>query len=238
VILIQRGKNSLGKAMDKNVPVVPGGYILIARKLFESDLMNKPHLYIKLWVWMLHKANFKDRDKLKRGQLFTTIEEMRKVMGYRIGYRTVTPTKDEIRSAYEAFTKATMITTAKTTRGMIITICNYEHYQNMKNYEAHNEPHNENTAKPTDAPHYTERKIKNVRNIRPTIEDVSLYCRERNNGVDPHQWLNHYTANGWKVGKNPMKDWKAAVRTWEKNKLKFSLPQTPADDLFAGGHHA
>lgn len=51
----------------------------------------------------------------------------------------------------------------------------------------------------------------------PTIEEVKEYCAERKNGVDAERFVNYYTANGWKVGKNPMKDWKAAVRTWERN---------------------
>ena len=49
----------------------------------------------------------------------------------------------------------------------------------------------------------------------PTLEDVKNYCLERKNKVDPDKWHSWYTANGWKVGKNPMKDWRAAVRTWE-----------------------
>jgi len=52
---------------------------------------------------------------------------------------------------------------------------------------------------------------------RPTIEDIVAYCKERGNTVDPQAWMDHYTANGWRVGRNPMKDWKAAVRTWEQN---------------------
>ena len=52
---------------------------------------------------------------------------------------------------------------------------------------------------------------------KPTIEEVAAYCKERGNGVDTQQWYDFYTSNGWKVGKNPMKDWKAAVRTWERN---------------------
>ena len=52
---------------------------------------------------------------------------------------------------------------------------------------------------------------------KPTIEDVIAYCQERNNNVDPEKWFNYYESNGWKVGKNPMKDWKAAVRTWERS---------------------
>lgn len=51
----------------------------------------------------------------------------------------------------------------------------------------------------------------------PTLEEVKEYCAERKNGVDAERFVNYYTANGWKVGKNPMKDWKAAVRTWERN---------------------
>jgi len=52
---------------------------------------------------------------------------------------------------------------------------------------------------------------------KPTIEEVKAYCIERKNQVDPQKWIDHYTSNGWKVGKNSMKDWKAAVRTWEKS---------------------
>ena len=51
----------------------------------------------------------------------------------------------------------------------------------------------------------------------PTLEEVTAYCKERGNGVDPQHFFDYYTANGWKVGKNPMKDWKAAVRSWENN---------------------
>ena len=52
--------------------------------------------------------------------------------------------------------------------------------------------------------------------IKPTVEEVAQYCQERNNGVDPQHFIDHYEANGWRVGKNPMKDWRATVRTWER----------------------
>ncbi len=53
----------------------------------------------------------------------------------------------------------------------------------------------------------------------PTLQEVSTYCQERNNTVNAQQWIDHYTSNGWMVGKNKMKDWKAAVRTWERNNI-------------------
>ena len=52
---------------------------------------------------------------------------------------------------------------------------------------------------------------------KPTREEVAEYCQERGNHVDVDRWFDYYESNGWKVGKNPMKDWKAAIRTWEKN---------------------
>ena len=53
--------------------------------------------------------------------------------------------------------------------------------------------------------------------VKPTLSEIEQYCIERNNNVNAEQFYDHYESNGWKVGKNSMKDWKAAVRTWEKN---------------------
>jgi len=132
--------------------MVPGGYILKARKALESDLMDKPPLWSKLWDWLLLRAEWREGGKLPRGSLLTSVSEMRASMSWLVGYRRVTPTKEEIRSAYEGFVKATMATTAKTTRGMIISITNYSLYQNPKSYEAHSEGHDEGDTKPTVTP--------------------------------------------------------------------------------------
>ena len=74
-----------------------------------------------------------------------------------------------------------------------------------------------------------------TRFIKPTLEDVQAYCQERNKGVDAQKWYDYYSANGWKVGKNPMKDWKAAVRTWERsgsNGGSRSVSFTPYPDEY------
>ena len=69
----------------------------------------------------------------------------------------------------------------------------------------------ESKEKTPDKPAHTKK------DIPPTIEEVKAYCAERKKGVDPKRWYNHYQANGWMVGKTKMKDWKAAVRTWERD---------------------
>ena len=61
----------------------------------------------------------------------------------------------------------------------------------------------------------------------PQVEEVIAYCEERGNNVDAQRFVDYYTANGWKVGKNAMKDWKAAVRTWER---ADAPKETVADD--------
>ena len=72
---------------------------------------------------------------------------------------------------------------------------------------------------------------KTTRFIPPSVEEVSQYCKERGNNVSAERFVDYYTANGWKVGINPMKDWKAAVRTWERNEKTTTLQK---DNELAG----
>ena len=60
--------------------------------------------------------------------------------------------------------------------------------------------------------------INSKRFTPPTIEEVRSYCQDRNNNIDPETFINFYESKGWFVGKNKMKDWRAAVRTWERNR--------------------
>lgn len=60
---------------------------------------------------------------------------------------------------------------------------------------------------------------------KPSIEEIHEYCLNRNNKVDAEQFYDFYESNGWMVGKNRMKDWKAAVRTWEKRAEKEIAPR-------------
>ena len=53
--------------------------------------------------------------------------------------------------------------------------------------------------------------------MKPSLLEIKNYCLERNNSVDFNKFYDYYESNGWKVGRNAMKDWRACVRTWEKN---------------------
>ena len=60
----------------------------------------------------------------------------------------------------------------------------------------------------------------------PTVEEVREYCIERNNGVDPAMFVDFYISKGWKIGNNKMKDWRAAVRTWEAKQREDNASKT------------
>lgn len=67
---------------------------------------------------------------------------------------------------------------------------------------------------------------------KPTIEEIQTYCRERNNTVEASKFFDFYESKGWKVGNSPMKDWRAAVRTWEKSSVSASASRKTAESQF------
>jgi len=154
---------------------ISGGYILLARKLLNSEIMEKPLLFLKMWIWMLLQASFKDHGDLKRGQFFTSIEKMRNAFSYKIGYRIQRPTSKEIRTAYDFLTKGGMTVIMKVTHGVVITILNYDLYQDFLNYEGHNEGHSEGTRRGT-----IPRKKENTGNIynQPALQ-ILAYLNEK-----------------------------------------------------------
>lgn len=62
----------------------------------------------------------------------------------------------------------------------------------------------------------------------PQPEEVAAYCRERGNSVDAEQFCDFYASKGWRIGNQPMRDWKAAVRTWEKRENRTNNPKNAA----------
>jgi hypothetical protein len=75
-----------------------------------------------------------------------------------------------------------------------------------------------NTIKDIDTEGETSQKrhgdVTRKRFVKPTVDEVKAYCQESGYSINAQAWMDHYQSNGWKVGKNSMSDWKAAVRTW------------------------
>jgi hypothetical protein len=90
------------------------------------------------------------------------------------------------------------------------------------------ENENENENKDINRDIKEKKKKKDVVVVPPLRIDVINYCKERNNGINADTFIDFYTARGWIIGKNKMKDWRAAIRTWEqRNKDKPMAPAAP-----------
>jgi len=124
----------------------------------ELSIIKSSTQYIKVWNYLLLKAQHKEYKSLKRGQLYTSIPEIQEACSWYIGYRKVTPSKSQIYQIIdwlrkpndvdnEADMKTSMMTTMKATHGMLINIENYNIYQEPNNYESNEENDNEDGKK-------------------------------------------------------------------------------------------
>lgn len=75
------------------------------------------------------------------------------------------------------------------------------------------------------------KRIKRKIFVPPSVDEVRVYCLERRNGIDPEAFVDFYASKGWLVGKTPMKDWKAAVRTWERSRTGTGRKEDPYADV-------
>lgn len=196
------------------------GYVKIHRKLLQwgwySDCVVKD-----VFLHLIFIAAFKDGEflghQIKAGQAIVSSQKMADELGF---------TRQQIRTALKKLESTKEISQKSTNRFTIVTVENWADYQLQENYDNQQITNNQ----PTDNQQITTSKeCKEIKNnigrfTPPTINEISEYCIKRNNGVDPEKFFNFYQSKGWMVGKNKMKDWKAAVRTWE-DKQKEDKPQ-------------
>ena len=121
------------------MPKIKGGYILQPRVLDESWISKSPPHVREIWLYLLRKANHKDVATygriIKRGQLKTSYRDIIEDLSWSVGFRKESYKKHHCDTAMRLLVKQHMVTTARTTRGIIVTICNYDYYQDPKNYE-------------------------------------------------------------------------------------------------------
>jgi len=116
---------------------INGGFIILARKVLLSELWSKPPLYMKIWVWLMQNAAYIDGWKgLKRGQVKASYNEIAKALTYYVGARKCVPTLRNVRTVLWAFSESHAVSLSGATGGMLITILNYDYYQNPLNYKS------------------------------------------------------------------------------------------------------
>jgi rubrerythrin len=111
------------------------------------------------------------------------------------------------------------------------------HPQEEKNEEREKSPHTPLKEKEArkEEPLYACARTREARFVKPTVEEIAAYCRSRNNNLDAAQIWDFYESKGWLIGKNKMKDWRSAVRTWERRKKDEPSPANVTSSHYHNG---
>lgn len=185
------------------------GWISIHRQLQKHWIWkDKPFSKGQAWIDLIMLANYEDKKIPYKGEVITcergTVNLSISVLAERWGWG-----REKTRKFLRLLEADKMVTVNATRHRTTITIENYTFYNN----------------KPSTKPTTNRQQIDITNNINnnnigrftpPTVKEVAAYCEERGNNISPEAFIDYYSSKGWMVGKNKMKDWKAAVRNWER----------------------
>lgn len=224
------------------------GYIKLHRKFRDWEWYSEPVVKI-VFLHLLITANWYDSrykgHEIKAGQTIITVNGLAEELGFSV---------KQVRRAMEKLERTGEISKKRANRFTVVTIENWSFYQGGDTGEGSQRAMKGQTEGNQRAVKgQTERKATSIykeekeeeeyinsararvrhgdgvsinRFIPPDVPEVKAYCMERGNDVDPERFVNFYEAKGWMVGKNKMKDWRAAVRNWERNGASKSAAQT------------
>ena len=225
------------------------GFMRVSReKVSDFEWLDNPTICY-CFFRLLFKANYKDGRwqgiEVKRGQLLTGRKSLSDELNL---------TERQIRTCLEKLTTTGYIDQQTTNKYTIITICNYDSWQDENNMSDQQNVTQTTNKRPTNDQQTTTIEIsKEIEELKkenerlkeelanaskkkaksfvpPTVEEVSEFVREQGFHFDAIAFVNFYESKGWLVGKNKMKDWKAACRTWEQKRSEnLFAPQSRED---------
>lgn len=230
------------------------GWVSVHRTLQDHWLWeDKPFSKGQAWIDLLMLANHEDSKFLlgnqlveaKRGDVITSEVKLMDRWGW---------SNTKVRNFITLLEKDSMIIKKTDSKKSVLTLTNYSVWQDSKSekkvkkkcdksalevegkcdksaikVQEHtinnsNNSNNSNNVNNSNKDIYVDHKFK-----PPTLDEVKRYCLERKNNVDAEKWHNFYSSKGWMVGKNKMKDWRAAVRTWERGDKQQATPRVDKD---------
>lgn len=177
------------------------GWVKMYRQFDESEIAHKPPHVREIFLWLLRNANHKDTKECKRGQCIRRISDIQDGLCWYSGYRKNIYSKGVCEYAMNTLRELNMVLTSKTTRGLVVTICNYDKYQHQQDTETNTETNKERTR--NEQSHDTINKnVKNDKNVK----EYKIGCewvfspRLKNNSdyIDTvRYWLNTFPEDEW-----------------------------------------
>jgi len=183
------------------------GWIKIHRQILDWEWYSDNNAF-RIFMHLILKANHKEKRykgiELNCGSVITS----RDILSLETGLSV-----QQIRTALDKLKSTNEITIETSSKGTIIQVVNYAKYQ-LSTSESTNEQPTNNQQVTTNKNEKKERSIFKA----PSLEELNTFCLDNNLELNASDFLNYYDSNGWMVGKNKMKDWKATVRRWSKPK--------------------
>ena len=206
------------------------GFIKLHRKICKWEWYQDANTF-RLFIHLLLNANHKrakwQGNEIDRGQLITGLNSLSSQLGLSV---------QQIRTSLFKLKSTSEITVQPTNKFSLVTLINYDSYQTRELIETSAATSQTTNGQQTDNIQSTTNKNvnneKNVKNkdkrfAKPSFDDLEKYKKEKGLAIDSQGFLNHYDSNGWKVGKNSMKDWQATARNWSTRQSGFGNNQQP-----------
>lgn len=204
------------------------GFICLYRQITQWEWYKNPNTF-RLFIHLLLMANYTDGrfegEIIKRGEYVTSLPSLADQTSLTI---------QQARTALDHLKSTGEITDRKTNRYRVITIVNYDRYQldNRQNnsqitgqQQANQQQYNKDNKEKNNIILLSKNKEK--RFTPPTADDIRKYCDEKDIfGFDADFFIDYYESRGWMIGKNKMRDWKAAIRTWLKRDRDRKLEES------------
>jgi hypothetical protein len=186
------------------------GWIKIHRQILDWEWYSDNNAF-RVFMHLILKANHKEKRykgiELNCGSVITS----RDILSLETGLSV-----QQIRTVLDKLKSTNEITIETSSKGTIIQVVNYAKYQLSTNESTNEQPTN-NQQVTTNKNEKKERSIFKA----PSLDELNAFCLENNLILSASDFLNYYDSNGWMVGKNKMKDWKATVRRWSKPKQEY-----------------
>ena len=213
-------------------------YIKLYEQIVNWEWYKNPNVF-RVFLHCLLTANFTDGRfegvDVKRGQLVTSLPSLAKQTSLSI---------QQVRTSLLHLISTGELTSKAYPKYRVITVVKYDEYQ-ADNRQNNSQSTGNQQATNRQSTGNQQQYKNNKKDIKeegidnktpsvfkpPTLDEVAEYCRERGKGVDPEKWFDFYASKGWMIGKNKMKDWRAAVRTWEKDRDGSPAPKQDARDV-------
>ncbi|MBR6656561.1 MAG: hypothetical protein IKL18_00090 [Oscillospiraceae bacterium] len=215
----------------------PTTFVKISRSLPNWEWYKDANT-MRVFIHLLIKANYNEGNfkgvLIKRGEVVTSYKSIADELGI---------TEKNARTAINHLKQTGSVASTKYSKFQVIKLNNYDKFQSSRQADwqasgrqtAGNGQASGNNQRNKESKKLRNKEINSISTknfVPPTLEEVKAYCSERNNGVDADHFFDYYSANGWVQGAgNPIADWQACIRTWERRGFRKPIEDKPSFDL-------